>query len=423
MKLWTLLLPLTLACEVSPPAPATPPSPNARGLSALALQDPGGQGPVDTRIRELIATVQKNPEQFDAWILLGRAWVQKARQTSDPGYYDSADAAAVSALALKPEHPLGLNLRGMVLMNDHRFADAKALMEKAMQKDPDDVLALGVLADALLELGDFAAAAAATQKMVDLKPNLASYARASYLRWLQGDPTAAKEIIRHAMDAGRGARDKEPFAWVTVEAAKLFWYEGDLDGVDAGLQMALQAFPDYPPALALSAKVALARGKAAEAAVLAQKSYSLAALAETAWVWAEAAAAAQNEAEAKEALQKLERLGQQGERRVLAAYLAAKNIRLEEALTLVQTELKTRRDLNTLDTHAWVLYRLGRHAEAKTQIDAALASGVREPGLLFHQGAIQLALGDAKGRETIAQALKLSPYFADAAEARALLAK
>ncbi|HCC57437.1 MAG TPA: hypothetical protein DEQ47_09265, partial [Solibacterales bacterium] len=43
---------------------------------------------------------------------------------------------------------------------------------------------------------------------------------------------------------------------------------------------------------------------------------------------------------------------------------------------------------------AWALYRNRQFAEAKTQLDQALAVGVREPLLFCHAGRIAAALGD-----------------------------
>src|SRR6185295_15429947 len=100
-----------------------------------------------------------------------------------------------------------------------------------------------------LELGQFEAAADAAQKMIDLKLNMASYARASYLRWLKGDTKGAALLIRQALGSGKDVRDPEPTAWTFVQAATLFWNQGDYEGADAVYQEALKWVPDYPSAL------------------------------------------------------------------------------------------------------------------------------------------------------------------------------
>ncbi len=409
--------------KAAPSAPGT----SVRGLKKLAMEDPGGSGRIDQKIRKLQNTLKKQPKKFDAWIMLGRTWVQKARQATEPAFYHNANACASAAMELKPEHPLALNLQGMVLMNDHRFAEAEALMRAVLAKDSDDIMALGTLSDALLELGRFDEALKATQKMVELKPSLPSYARASYLAWLKGDFESAKEAVRHAIDAGGSPRDREPLAWVLVEASKLFWHQGDYEGAEAGLQQSLAVFPDYPPALVWMARSKLARGLYAEAASLAKRSYEQAALAETARVWGDAAKAAGNVKEASIAYGKLERLGRQGEYRVLAAYYAdvqESPAKIDEAIALARKELSGRKDLYTQDALAWALYRKGDVKGAQEAIEAATALGTQDAQLLFHKGAILIAAGQtAPGRALIQKALKLNPNFHPEAsvEAQALL--
>ena len=77
----------------------------------------------------LQSSVAKNPRKADLWIGLGRAWVRKARESSDPGYYAHADACARIALSLEPANRLAVDLQAMVLLNDHKFEAARSLAE------------------------------------------------------------------------------------------------------------------------------------------------------------------------------------------------------------------------------------------------------------------------------------------------------
>ena len=60
----------------------------------------------------------------------------------------------------------------------------------------------GVIVDAQVELGRYGEAERSLQRMVDLKPNLSSYARVSYFRELHGDLDGALEAMRLAVSAG-----------------------------------------------------------------------------------------------------------------------------------------------------------------------------------------------------------------------------
>jgi hypothetical protein len=53
-----------------------------------------------------------------------------------------------------------------------------------------------------------------------------------------------------------------------------------------------------------------------------------------------------------------------------------------------------RRDVVTLEAHAWALHRNGRHDEARAEIEQVIAVGVRDPRVFYHAGAIARAQGD-----------------------------
>lgn len=390
---------------------------------ALALASPEGSSPADADITRYQQVVKHAPEKADAWILLGRTWVRKAREAADPGYYLSANACADLVLDMEPDNRGALDLRGLVLLNDHKFAEARDLAAQLLTKAPDDILALATLSDALLELGRYDEALEAAQKMNDLKPGLPAYSRASYLRWLRGDVAGAKEVAHKAIDA-HDPRDPEPWAWVTVQAAMIFWHEGDYKGADKGFDVALGAVHDYPPALVGKGRVALATGDAAAAAALFDRAYKASPLVETAWLLGDARAAAGDTKGAEEAYAEVERRGRAGDGRTLALFYATKGRSPDEALRLAEAERKTRDDLYTEDAYAFALYRKGKLPEARAASDKALALGTPDARLLYHAGAIRIAAGDkAGGEKLVREALAKNPKFdlTSAAEAASLL--
>jgi tetratricopeptide (TPR) repeat protein len=390
----------------------------------LALAKATGGDPVDREIDMLQRRLDKTPGKADSWVQLGRAWVKKARQATDPGYYLSASACADIALEIEPDHKLALELQALVLLNDHRFRDAVAKADLALAKDGEDILALGVKSDALLELGRYPEATRAAQQMMDLKPSLPSYSRAAHLRWLAGDTLTAKQIVRQAIDA-RDHRDPEPGAWVIVQAAMMFLSEGDEEGADKGFELALQTVPEYPPALVGRGRVALAAGDAKRAAELFERAYKQSLLVETAWLLGDARAAAGDRAGAEEAYALVVKDGRRTDGRTLAAFYATKNRDIDEAVRLALAEREVRDDLYTEDTIAWSLYRAGKLDEARKASEQALSLGTKDAKLLYHAGAIRIAQGDVKpGAALVREALKLHPKFDPTAapEAESLLA-
>lgn len=405
------------APTVSPPAPLAQDGKAqelARGRRLALLRVPSTDGhPVDRSLGELQARAERDPGKVDTWVLLGRAWVRKARESGEPGYYRNADACALVALDLAPESPLALDLRGLVLLSEHRFAEAKALAERTLLRDDRDVLAHGVKSDALLELGDYEGAVDAAQRMMSIKPNLPAYARASYLAWLRGDETTALQAIRQAIDASSvSRRDPEPRAWALTQAAQIFWQRGDYEGAEAGFAMAEQSFPGFPPALVGRGRVALAQGRPKEAAALLSRSYSMSPLPETAWLLGDALLQGGDEAGAKAAYERAIQGGRRSDPRTLSLLLATLGRDLPEALRLAQEERRQRGDTYTVDAYAFALYRAGRVAEARAQIDQALRLRTPDARLLYHGGAIHLASGDIEGgKELLRRALKLNPHF------------
>ncbi|MGC4092830.1 MAG: tetratricopeptide repeat protein [Polyangiaceae bacterium] len=391
---------------------------------SLALAVPSGNNPADLRLRKLAALVQTQPKRAASFIELGRAWVDKARDGSDPGFYLNANACADVALSLSPDDPLALDLRLLVLLNDHEFRAAKQLAESLLNKRPDSVTAWGSLSDALLELGEHEAAERAAANMLDLKPNLPSYARASYLRWLRGDQASALELARLAIDSSDDARRPEARAWIIVQAAQLFWHAGDLAGADAGFQKALEAQPDYAPALVGRGRVALARGDAAAAGTAFGKAFEQSPLTETAWLLAQARSQSGDDAGARAAYAAAEREGRRADPRALSLMWATENRNVADALTLAEREHERRADIYTEDALAFALYRNQRFEDAAQVIERARRLDTPDARLLFHEGLIRLALKQTpRGRELLQRALARNPHFDEisAREARKLL--
>lgn len=431
---WTLALVLcAAACQRSqreiaqrPRADSAPKVEPAADARALALAGSAGGSRLDAEIRTLVTKARRQPQKPTNFIELGRAYVEKARAAGDPGYYLNADACAEVALAISPDDPLALDLRTLVLLNNHEFVKAKSLSESLVMRRPDSAMAWGSLSDALLELGEQDAAERAASTMLDLKPNLPSYSRVSYLRWLHGAESDARELARLAIDASDDPRRPEPRAWMLVQAALLFWHAGDWQGADAGFRKALEGVEDYPPALVGRGRVALAEGQPSTAADYFQRAYRASPLTETAWLLGEARELEGRSDAARAAFADAEREGRRADRRTLSLMFSTQNRNIEEALALAKRERQSRGDIYTEDALAFALYRAGQLHEAEEAISRARRLGTPDAKLLFHDGLIRLALGDRRGGEQLlSQALARNAHFDErsAREARELLGK
>lgn len=426
--------PSTPGGAAGPSAPAAASTPEASRLAehrTLALSDPGPPDRIDARLKEFSEAARALPKKPESWVLLGQAWVLKARQSGDSGYYLNAKACAELAFALAPDFQLAQHLQLLVLQNEHSFEAARTLALRLTSSNPGDFMAQGALSDAELELGHIPEAEAAAQRMMDLKPSLPAYARLAHLRFVAGDINGAKEAFRLAFDAGRGAPDPEPAAWTLVQAATLFWHVGDYEGTKAGLDFVATSFPSlgaYAPALQLEGRLALSMGQTTSAITALTRSMVVTPSAETAWLLADAHLAAGDGVLAKAAELEVLRLGRQTDARTLSLFLAHRDRDHDEALRAAEQDRKHRGGVYADDALAFALYRAGRAAEALPLVRAMVATGTPDARLLFHAGLVLRAAGltpneKREGDDLIRRALKQNPNFdaASVAEAGRLL--
>lgn len=390
------------------------------------MSDPGGESPVDGEVRVAQQWVSKLPGSTDRLADLGRSWIKKARHSADPGFYLHAGACADLVLELEPDSILARELKAQVLLNGHRFTEADKFAREVLDRQPESLLALAVQVDALYELGDVDGAIAATDRLAQIKPSLASYSRVSFFQWLRGDMGNALRSAKLAIEAGSDPQNPEPQAFAMVQTATFFFQKGDYEGADEGYKKALEVFTDYAPARIGRGRVAMARGDYAAAVDQLKRAYASVPLAETAWRLGDALAAAGDAAGAERVYADVVRLGAAQDKRTLSLFYSTKNRDAAEALRLAQEEMKVRPGLYTQDALAWALYRNGKLGEAKAASDRAMRLKTPDATLLFHAGAIRISLGDRQaGAELIDLALKTSPHFdpAGAEEARKLLAE
>jgi tetratricopeptide (TPR) repeat protein len=387
----------------------------APSAEELALEEVKG----NAEVRAAQARVKTAPSP-EAWLVLAESWLRQARISGDAADFRSADAAAAKAEALGAKNAAGV--RALTLLNRQRFEEARALAEATLAKDPEDLRSLAALSDALLELGRLEESGRAVQRMIDLKPNLPSYGRASWLRWMTGDVTGAKQLIRLALDAGRDPRDVEPRAWTLCQAASYFWHEGDYEGSEAGYDQALALVPDYPPALVGKARAALSRSEAIRAKPLVQTAFAKQPTVLTGILRARVLEAL-GDPGAEEAWRAAAALGTR-DSFGLGWLSALEGENLEEARKLLETERAGRPGVYVLDAHSWALFRLGRLDEAEEASVGANRFGTKDARLWYHLGAIRLARGQhAEGRALIEKALALNPAWdrVEAGEARKLI--
>ncbi|MDQ3801617.1 MAG: hypothetical protein M3384_19515, partial [Acidobacteriota bacterium] len=121
----------------------------------------------DERIRQAESLIEKMPGSAIGYVNLATAYIQAARETGDFSLNSKAENAVSRALEIEPENASAQKLRASLHLTFHRFAEALEAGEKLQKNYPKDAFVYGVLTDANVELGNYAAAVETAQKMVD----------------------------------------------------------------------------------------------------------------------------------------------------------------------------------------------------------------------------------------------------------------
>ena len=296
---------------------------------------------------------------------------------------------------------------------------------------PDDPWNYGTLADSLIELGDYDAAEAAVQTMVDLKPGPAAYARVAYLRELYGDVQGAAEMLEKAAEATT-PRDPEHYAWTRSQLGTLLFNAGQLAAAEGQYVEAMRVFPEYHYALTGLADTRAAQGRDEEAIKLYRRSLEVAPVQKTASSLGDLLARLGRKGEAKQAfglvdaIETLNRANGIQPDPWMALYLVDHGGDAAAALELAEARNKEANSVRAADALAWARYKNGDQKGALAASEQALRLGTRLAAYHFHRGMIQLASGDRDAAgASLREALAINPYFdaADATTARETLAK
>jgi tetratricopeptide (TPR) repeat protein len=394
---------------------------------ASTLLAPAAAGSLEGSIAALQARVRAFPQNWKSSASLGLAYVQEARVTADPTLYPKAEGVLRRSLALHGQD----NFEAMVGMAAlaaarHDFASALDWGERARAVNPYDGSVYGVIGDAQVELGRYDDAFATFQKMVDTRPDLASYARVSYARELQGDLAGA---IRAMRGAEAFAATQEDRAWAANQLGELYFNSGRLGKAADQYRLATHLTPAFVPPQACLAKVAWARGDVQEAIAryteVTQRYPSpeyVIALGDLYLLTGETELARQ-QFDLVSTIQRLFTSNGVNVDLELSLYQADHGDGAS-ALETARAEWKRRHSILVADALAWAMHAEGKDRTAARYSRKALSLGTHNALLLFHAGMIQLALGDrAAAREFLAQAVDSNPAFSIryAAEAKSTL--
>lgn len=383
------------------------------GPVQLPAQAPGPTS--DVEINQASELVRSHPTEA-YYSRLGDAYMQKARETMDLSYYGRAEASYRRSLVIHPDYANALVGIAWVLSGRHEFEQSIDWANKALKVEPKRADAYGLLGDAATEMGDYDSAFEDYQKMLDLKPDIASYSRAAHLLFVTGGYKKATLLMSKAIAAGGAYPENR--AWCSAQMALLYFAQGAYVPADQLLTQALKETPNNYHLLAAMGRVkaglkdfpsAIEYYKRAQAVV--PQHDVVVALGDLYAIEGRPDDANRQYA-LVDVLRKLNKAnGVIGDLQ-MAQFLADHDQDLEEALRLADAEYKTRPTVYGADTLAWCYYKNGRIPEARKYSLKALSQNTPEAMFLYHRGLILAKAGDTgDARKLLYQALSQNPYF------------
>lgn len=361
--------------------------------------------PAEQSIAMARQEIEKKPDQFAGYNHLALALVRRARETSDVNYYAQAEDTLKKSMQLAPGDFESEKIRVLLLLGRHDFPAALEAAKVLNKKTPDDVMVYGYLTDANAELGKYDDAEVSAQWMLNLRPgNLPALLRVARLRELFGDDEGAYEVLDMACQS-MPPTETEDRAWILSQMGHVRFIAGKTGEADNLLQQALIIFPGYYEALGNLAQVRIAQKRYDDAVALLRQRYDAAPHSANLYDLAEALKLAGRDDEAKKAFAEFESKSlaessrKDNSNRELVFYYADYAHQPARALEIAKQEFAWRHDVYTLDAYAWALHINGQDAEARKQIETALAVGIRDARILDHAGEITLKLGDKTAAE------------------------
>ncbi|MFN8359941.1 MAG: tetratricopeptide repeat protein [Candidatus Kapaibacterium sp.] len=400
MKTLLLLLILTLALGACSKAPwkSFAPAELKQRRPGLYAEDFAAQ---QKKYADAVASIKNKPEEIKPYCALAKVFMYEARVTGEhPYYYPAALACLDEAIAKDKEHPEALILKTSVLLSLHHFGEAKELAQHISNTSIGAASVYGMLCDANVELGNYTEAVQAVDKMMNLRPGLEAYARASYLREITGDTEGAVEAMKLAVQAGLPGT--EDAAWTRITLGNLFYHQGNIAEAEAQYSMARMERINYPFALAGLAMIHKTRHEFDAASALLDSAITM--IPEVAFY--EKKVDVEAERGNRKAVDSLltiirtmldedEHAGHinHAERAILYAKHSYRN---EDALMHAELEIKLRpNNITAQYAMAYTLFRNQRYQESKEYITKALRLNSQDADMLLLASRIAQKLGNS----------------------------
>ncbi|MGH1344947.1 MAG: tetratricopeptide repeat protein [Nannocystales bacterium] len=373
-------------------------------LPDLALSFDAADAP---EIAAAQAQLRSQPDAQESYLALATAFLRAARAkgAAHRAYARNVIEVGLSRTDGAPRLRL---LSAMLLLDDHRFEQvivAATELAGALPYDPTPHLLVG---DASLELGRYADAETSFEAAIDLRPDLRSYNRVGYMRWLYGDFEGAVGALELALDSG-SARDPESMAWCFADLGAMYLRRGELEPARKASERALQLVPGYSPALSLQGRTLQEAGELEAARGMLAQAAEQSPSAESILRVVELDRALGRDAEAASGLRDALTLAEHDPRPV-AHFLARHGEQPARALALAELELQARQNIWSWQTLAIAAARAGKTTRAIEALAKAQALETDDAEMTLHGALVHLLAGNSEqARKHLEAALAARP--------------
>ncbi len=373
---------------------------------------------------DLQRKIKANPQDTISMGSLVIIFIREARITGNYAYYDMASLKYIKdILQIDPNNFQALSMKALIYLSQHHFADGLALAEQARAINPYNSFIYGMIVDGNVEMGHYDSAVIYAQQMVNIRPDLRSYSRISYIREIYGDYPGAIQAMKLAVDAG--APGDEGTEWAKVQLAKLYENMGDTANADMYYTMTEDERSHYAYGLAGLARLAAYRkdyNTSIRYYLQADSSVNDFAIKEAlADVYDLAGQKNKADALMQQAIDSMNAQAQSGNNNANIghyvdkelAYAYVKTNDYDKALEHALLEYNRRPDnIDVNEAVAWVYYCQGNYSKALPYIKTALKTKSDNPTLLCHAGLIFDKNGDkADAKAALQKALKANPVM------------
>lgn len=386
-------------------------------VEALDAVTPAGVTTTARSIGALITGIDNNPDDAKLHAQLGLVYLQQARNEADPSRLPPAGRALRQSLELQPQDNLEAFIGMASLANArHDFSHSLRWSRRAIESNPHNAAGYGLLGDALFELGRVPAADSAYQKMVEVRPDVASYVRVSYALQYHRQVPAAIDAMRLALQAA--GPSGETAAWVRHQMGDI--YAGLRDNRKAARQnrTGIAIAPGYVPPTVGLAESHIAMGRLQKAVEIMETAtdelpsleYGIT-LGDLYWATSRASDAVRQYREVAAKLKEYRSNGVLPDADFIIFY-ADHGLRPTAALREAFAVYRNRPTAKSADALAWMLHTVGRDRRAWHYAHEAIGARGTDSRILFHAGMIATSRDDDETAiRLMRRALELDPTF------------